>query len=572
MMYTLDTKSFKKSVIRSILFSIFLLSILFAFSTDSFFSVVLNIIAFVLLSLFIYKRINSYDKYIKEIYDKQLEALHKSEKKLLQSKQHFQEIFNVTPNMIITTDGQEIDRANPAMLAFTGHKTLEDFKREHACICELFLEEQEYLTSDVNGQNWLDYILETPSQTHKVLMLKEGKKYSFLVWAKTIELNHNTHSVVSFSDITKQRELELQLKASKKIFDLFMENIPYIVTIKDENYKNIYTNKKEIEYFKQDGLHKNLQEELGEEQADKIEAFLNASKTKKSANKVMKISIENEAFYVRLVTFPIPQANDIVLTALLYIDITKEYANELKIKEQEEIMIAQSRHAAMGEMISMIAHQWRQPISVIAMDANNILADIELEMVDETTLQETSLDIISKTQELSKTIDDFRNFFRPEKVAQEVLLKDIVNEALGIIQASLKNNNIELIFDSSTPYKIKTYARELMQVLINLLNNAKEALVEHKIQRRKITLSIEKKADKYSLNVCDNAGGVDEKIIDKIFDPYFTTKGEKNGTGLGLYMSQTIIDKHLNGTLSVTNKEDGACFEIVLPVSIEGEK
>ena len=251
------------------------------------------------------------------------------------------------------------------------------------------------------------------------------------------------------------------------------------------------------------------------------------------------------------------------------LDITDKMHLREELRNQEELMIAQSRHAAMGEMISMIAHQWRQPISVIAMDANNILADIELDILDDENLTLCSKDIIRQTQELSKTIDDFRNFFRPEKVAQKVYLSDVLNDALGIIGKSLENNNINCSLDIDENLQLIIYSRELMQVLVNILKNAKEALVEQNKEDKKIKISIQKSIKFVLLEICNNAGSIDKKIMKKIFDPYFSTKGEKNGTGLGLYMSRTIIQKHMQGTLEVHNIEKGVCFTIKLPLGTD---
>ena len=231
-------------------------------------------------------------------------------------------------------------------------------------------------------------------------------------------------------------------------------------------------------------------------------------------------------------------------------------------------MIAQSRHAAMGEMISMIAHQWRQPISTIAMDANNIIADIDLDMINPASLKDDSEDIIAQTQELSKTIDDFRNFFRPEKVPEEINIKNVLDDALGVIGTSLKNNSIEIIIDVSEDKKITTFSRELMQVFINIIKNAKDALQDQEIESKSITIT-SKFNDYIKIKIEDNAGGIPDEIMDNIFDPYFTTKGEKNGTGLGLYMSKTIIEKYLNGRLTAYNSEKGACFEITLPFELD---
>ena len=171
-------------------------------------------------------------------------------------------------------------------------------------------------------------------------------------------------------------------------------------------------------------------------------------------------------------------------------DITKRKVAEIALKDQEEIMIAQSRHAAMGEMISMIAHQWRQPLSVISMTANNVLTDIELDMVDNETLKENADEIVAHTQDLSKTIDDFKNFFRPVKTVEEVYLREVFDDAFNVVGKSLENNSIETVKDFENDTRIKTYSRELMQVLINIIKNAKEAIVEHTKENRKIMISI----------------------------------------------------------------------------------
>ncbi len=252
------------------------------------------------------------------------------------------------------------------------------------------------------------------------------------------------------------------------------------------------------------------------------------------------------------------------------IEINEKVHLKEELKKKDEIMMAQSRHAAMGEMISMIAHQWRQPISIIAMDANNILADIELDMLSSETLSEASKDIISQTQELSKTIDDFREFFKPNRDTEEVLLRDVIADALAVIGKALENNNIAIEIDRCKPINIRTYSRELMQVVINIIKNAKEVLVEKEIQERKIMFHCAHNESKVSLSICDNGGGINMDIMQKIFNPYFTTKSAKNGTGLGLYMSKTIIEKHLEGSISATNSDEGACFTIELPLEIVG--
>lgn len=245
-------------------------------------------------------------------------------------------------------------------------------------------------------------------------------------------------------------------------------------------------------------------------------------------------------------------------------DITQRVKLQNTLHEQEELMIMQSRQAAMGEMISMIAHQWRQPISTISMGVNNILADIELETLESEALEHTLEDILAQTSELSKTIDDFRNFFKPERVSEEVFVADVYADAYKVIEKSLYNNNIEVSLQNSSTLKVQTFSRELMQVFINLLNNAKDALLLDTRLDKKIFVTIEDKNNSVIIKICDNGGGVDSAIKERIFEPYFSTKEASSGTGLGLYMSKTILEKHLHSTIECLDVDEGACFEIVL--------
>lgn len=250
-------------------------------------------------------------------------------------------------------------------------------------------------------------------------------------------------------------------------------------------------------------------------------------------------------------------------------DITKQKELEQELLEQEEMMIAQSRHVAMGEMIGMIAHQWRQPITVIAMGANNMLADIALEDVNIENFKNESLQILQQTEYLSKTIDDFRTFFRPNKEKDEVKVADIFLEAKQIMGKSLENHNIELVVSDNSNETLLTYSRELLQVVLNLLKNAKEALDANKIHDGYIHVNITSMEDSIGIIVCDNGGGIEETLLERIFEPYFSTKDTKTGTGLGLYISKTIVEKHLHGIIRASNDEKGACFTLLLPKTFQ---
>ena len=225
-------------------------------------------------------------------------------------------------------------------------------------------------------------------------------------------------------------------------------------------------------------------------------------------------------------------------------------------------LIQQARLAQMGEMISMIAHQWRQPLASISATSSAIRIKSELgKLTKEIVFQQT--DKISEySQFLSETIDDFRNFFRPNRDKKETNYKSIIEAVKGIIGISLDHKYIKLEILINENDNFISYPNELKQVILNLIKNAEDALIENKIKEPFIKLTTYNENGYYILKVSDNAGGIPENIIEKIFDPYFSTKSEKNGTGLGLYMSKMIIQEHCNGILSVENSSEGAVFKI----------
>lgn len=234
--------------------------------------------------------------------------------------------------------------------------------------------------------------------------------------------------------------------------------------------------------------------------------------------------------------------------------------------ETQKMMIHQSRLAAMGEMISMIAHQWRQPLSTIALLSNNMYLDVEMETLDQERLKTALLNTIELTQELSKTIDDFRNFFKPDNTLVETNLEDVFQDVLLVVGKSIDYGNITIDHVCAYNGNVMIYKRELIQVMVNILKNAKDAFERHPLENQKIEIRSLQEGDNIVLSICDNAGGIDVEFMKNIFDPYFSTKDERNGTGLGLYISKIIVEKHLKGSLRAYNSEVGACFEITFPI------
>lgn len=235
-----------------------------------------------------------------------------------------------------------------------------------------------------------------------------------------------------------------------------------------------------------------------------------------------------------------------------------------ELQRKDEIMITQSRSSAMGELLNMIAHQWRQPLNVISMNANNILADQELDCLNKESLTESMNSIVKESSNLSQIIEDFRNSFSPKNGKEEISIKTIIEDTKDIIHTNLEDNKITLIIQHKCDGSILGYKQDLMQVLLSLINNAKEAFLKNNTEKRTIIISTQEDKDYIEIDIYDNAGGIDTQIIEKIFTPYFTTKNELNGAGLGLYMSKIVVEKYMNGNLSVQNIKEGVCFNIKL--------
>ena len=251
--------------------------------------------------------------------------------------------------------------------------------------------------------------------------------------------------------------------------------------------------------------------------------------------------------------------------------VAREIEENIK---KEKLLLQQTRLAQMGEMISMIAHQWRQPLSAISssvailqikMAKNRFNLDKKDEREEFLNFLEDKHNSISNyTESLSETIDDFRNLFKPTRKKSRVSLTKPIKKALSIVKSSMVNSGIKI----NTFYKVDTqidmYKNELMQVILNILKNAEDNFREREIEDAKINIFTLKDKDSYIIKICDNGGGIDNKILPKIFDPYFSTKDDKNGTGLGLYIAKILVEDHNDGVLEVENTKDGVCFIIKL--------
>jgi len=230
-------------------------------------------------------------------------------------------------------------------------------------------------------------------------------------------------------------------------------------------------------------------------------------------------------------------------------------------KQKDRTMLRQSRLARMGEMLNMIAHQWRQPLSQLSGIMMEVETTIAFKKANDKFLLGATKDATKIIQFMSLTIEDFKNFFKPERDKEDFYVSKACKEAIGLIKESLINQHIVLHFEVIQDKQIKGYQREYSQVILNLLVNAKDALIMNHVKNANIIININIKDDVSIVKVKDNAGGINKEHIESIFDPYFSTK-KSQGTGLGLYMSKMIIETNMQGKLSAHNDEKGAVFTI----------
>ena len=242
-----------------------------------------------------------------------------------------------------------------------------------------------------------------------------------------------------------------------------------------------------------------------------------------------------------------------------------------KLALTKDKILASSRSAAMGEMIAMIAHQWRQPLSLI----NTVMATMkikkELQILDEETINTSFKKIQTTTKYLSDTIDDFRDYFKPNKLITEFELIPLFDKSIFFLKEEMTQYNIEYKIVAPENVKLSTYKNELLQTIINILKNSIDAFEKLDIDNKNITVTVTKLSTHISIEVEDNAGGIDEMTLSRVFEPYFSTKS-KNGTGLGLYMCHSIITEHLKGSIIINSKDTKTKVILELPYKIREKR
>ena len=289
---------------------------------------------------------------------------------------------------------------------------------------------------------------------------------------------------------------------------------------------------------------------------DEIE-MLNSTLEKKVQIRTQELELSNKE--LKLKTQELENLNDTLDSRI------KEEINNRK--KQEQLLIQQSKLAEMGEMISMIAHQWRQPLSALSTIIQNIHLRYSLGKLDKDYIENQRVLSNALTEKMSTTIEDFRNFFKPNKEKHLFSINDTINQTIFLIDDSFKSHSIKIDKQLSNDITIYGFESELSQVLLNIIKNSKDAFLDNQVENPLIRIMTKQVETHIKILISDNAGGINESLLDKIFEPYFTTKDSFNGTGLGLYMSKIIIEQNMRGELKVKNIKNGVQFSIYLPIS-----
>ena len=469
--------------------------------------------------------------------------------------------------LIVDSKGKILEINQSFLSLLSKENSIENKKKiwEYSCWME---KEKKWLKNSIEN-----YHLQNKIQKELNLVDSNGNKRVLELVLSSFETHENKTEYVAIAlDITLKKEREKELKQAYTVF----ENAHDGIIITDENVNIINVNKafeKNTGYFLSEVKGKNPK--VLKSDIQNIDFYKNMWKDLELSNywegEIINKRKDGKLYVERLkISTVYNEEKKVINYIALFSDITLQKEQQKLIKENEKILYQQSKMAAMGEMIGNIAHQWRQPLSVISVSASGIKLYQEEGLYSKEDSKDFIEAILHSTKYLSDTIDDFRNFYKDDLEKSDFEVKKSIDKTINLLNTEFIKEEIEVVYLGESNLFIHGIENQFLQVIMNILNNAKDALVEKDIKNRHIFIDLYKKNDKTYIEIQDNAGGVNEDIIEHVFEPYFTTKHKSLGTGIGLYMSEEIVTKQLNGKLFVYNKSInyknidyfGACFKI----------
>jgi PAS domain S-box-containing protein len=544
----------------------------------------------------------------------------RAESALRLSEARYRALYRDNPTMVVTIDTDlTMLSVNPTCASQLGYGAEE---LEGESVLKLFLEEDRPAVTEQ-----LRLCLRNPDQVYH-WQFRKIRRDGGLLWIEetaqaVYDLNHHLNVLVVCQDITERKHAEEALQESEERFRLVAATAPVMIWEAGPDGRCTFVNKPWLDYTGRD-----QEQELGDGwmqdvHPDDIEpctaTYLAAFLARRSFSQEYRLRRADGA-YGWIVDTGIPRlapdgellgyigtcfditdrkrareelqnanlllaqrvaertaelsetverlqdeiTERINIGQALQLETTERINVQAELREKELLLLQQSRLAAMGEMIGNIANQWRQPLNLLGLLAQDLSMTYKKGEFSPEYFDTTVKKVLETIRHMSRTIDDFRNFFKPYKEKVEFRVLEVVEKTISLLEGSLNAQEIRTAVVAKSDPVVNGYPNEFSQVLLNIMVNARDALMTRQATDPTITIEVGAEGGRCVVTITDNAGGIPEEIIDKIFDPYFTTKGPDKGTGVGLFMSKTIVEKNMDGSLSARNVGDGAQFRIVI--------
>jgi len=408
----------------------------------------------------------------------------------------------------------------------------------------------------------------------------KNKDYSSIKLQSNDELKEIANEYNILTKSLKQSFAEIE--ESREFLEKLIDNVPIRIFWKDKNSIYLWANN----LFLSDVGLDSVNELIGKSDFDLPWNKEYAKKYVKDDSEVIKsgipklhfeeMQVDSMGMKKHLITSKVPlkdKKRNIIGVLGTYEDVTEKRNIENELKTKEKLLYEQTKLASMGEMIGNIAHQWRQPLSIISTGATGMMMQKKIDKLDDKFLYEVCETINTNAQYLSRTIDDFKNFIKGNTKKEIFVLEEIINSFINLVDGSIKNHNINIILDLQKDLKINGVSNQLIQCFINIFNNAKDAMLNCE-KEKYFFIKTYIQNEKVVISLRDSGGGIPQKIISRVFEPYFTTKYKSQGTGLGLHMTYNLIVDGMDGNIEVKNvdytykniEHKGAEFIITLPL------
>ncbi|MCX6051207.1 MAG: ATP-binding protein [Campylobacterales bacterium] len=472
--------------------------------------------------------------------------------------EHLKTIINMQDNMIIVNANGKIVESNQAFLNFFRKNSLEQFLDEERCLCDKFIsvDDNRYISSTHCINEWQEYVMKNPEIEHRVIMKNfSNDMITFKVQVrKLLTKEMQKHYVTTFIDITKDvRELDILQILSE------IDDFHYIIYDKlQQKYKASKSFSAMLD-IPMNGDMKNIEIRDYFQKTDCLKILKSVHKDSDKFEITLKNKHKNISFMIQSYKSYIENS---LKHVFILIDISAIRQIELESKQRDTLMFQQSKMAQMGEMISMIAHQWRQPINAISASSIKLSLSNTLDKLTSDGIEEHAVFVQKQCQKMSNVIDSFMSYSSNRSEEKNFHLRDVIKTINDFVSVQYSAHNINIVIENDSSLDDVVYGREdmLEQVLLNLFSNSKDAFEKSDLEIEKCICV--KYTTPKEIVVEDNAGGVDDSIIDKLFTPYLTTKDKGKGTGLGLYMGRRIMNEHFDGNLTYKKVDNKSYFII----------